>query len=84
MEVLGYEKVTYKQLQKELHKVKLEKHELLLAASINVKSVGTIRNCFSYDAQGVSDETLTKLFKEIGFNAIVLWADGERNYLIKK
>lgn len=87
MEVLGYRKVTYTQLQKELQKSRADKpdlHEINLAANINVKSVGTIRNCFVEDAQVVSDEVLTKLFKELELDGIVLWSNGERNYLIKK
>ena len=66
MEVLGYKKVTYAQLQSALQKTKAEKpdlHELTIAANINVKSVGTVRNCFSDTSQVVSDEVLTKLFK---------------------
>jgi len=87
MEVLGYKKVTYSQLQSALQKSKAEKpdlHEINLAANINVKSVGTIRNCFAEDNQAVSDEVLTKLFKELEFDGIILWSNGERNYLIKK
>jgi len=87
MEVLGYKKVTYTQLQKELQRNKATKpylHELTIAANINVKSVGTIRNCFVEESQVVSDEVLTKLFKELEFDGIVLWSGGERNYLIKK
>ncbi len=87
MEVLGYKKVTYSQLQSALQKRKADKpelHELTIAANIEVKSVGTIRNCFADNAQVVSDEVLTKLFKELEFDGIVLWSNGERNYLIKK
>lgn len=87
MEVAGYIKVTYKQLQRELQKNRVNKeevHEIALAAAINVKSVGTIRNCFDTVKQTVSDEVLSKLFKELDLDGVILWANGERNYFIKK
>lgn len=86
MNFTDYQKVNYTQLQKELHKQNAGRdvHELTLAANIGVKSVGTIRNCFDIDRQTVSDEVLTKLFKELQFKGVILWENGERNYLIKK
>jgi len=86
MEVLGYKKINYSQLQDVLDKKRKEKdlHEIALAANIEVKSVGTIRNCFNKSEQTVSDEVFTKLFNELGIDGIVLWSNGERNYLIKK
>ncbi len=86
MEVLGYKKINYQQLQSEMDKKKKEKdvHEITLAANIEVKSVGTIRNCFNKEEQTVSDEVFTKLFTELGLDGLILWSNGERNYLIKK
>jgi len=86
MEVLGYKKINYQQLQTEIKKRKDEKdvHEITLAANIEVKSVGTIRNCFNQNEQTVSDEVFTKLFNELELDGIILWKNGERNYLIKK
>lgn len=87
MEITGYKKVNYDQLQRELLKGRANKqdvHEINLAAAIDVKSVGTIRNCFDEERQTVSDEVMTKLFKELELDGIILWQNGERNYLIKK
>lgn len=86
MEIVGYKKVTYSQLQSALQKTKADNniHELTLASNIQVKSVGTIRNCFADKKQLVSDIVLTKLFKELKFDAIILWFNGERTYFIKK
>ena len=87
MDFTGYKKVNYEQLQSVLHKSRANKsevHEISLAAAIDVKSVGTIRNCFDTERQTVSDEVLTKLFRELEIDGIILWENGERNYLIKK
>ena len=56
MEITGYKKVNYDQLQRELQKNRDDKgdvHEINLAAAIDVKSVGTIRNCFDKEGQTV-------------------------------
>lgn len=87
MDIPGFKKVSYEQLQIELHKKRADDesfHELAVATKIEVKSVGTVRNCFDTQRQSVSDEIFTRLFKAINLNAVILWSAGERNYFIKK
>lgn len=86
MDLSAYKQIKYKELQRELSKKRDEvnKHELSLAADINVKSVATVRNVFNSTEQITSDEILTKLFKALGLKAMVGWIDGERRYFISE
>jgi len=84
MEIKGYKEVTYQELQSVLHKKNADAnmHEINMAASVNVKSVGTIRNVFNTEEQTASDEVLTKVFNVLNLPAFVLWFNGQRKYYL--
>lgn len=86
MDLRNYKQVAYKDLQKRLHEKKSisDIHDLNLAAQLDIKSVGTIRNAFNLDKQEASDEVLTKIFNALGLDAFVGWVNGERRYFISK
>lgn len=84
MEIKGYKKVTYDDLQVIMQKknAEMEMHEINMAAGIDVKSVGTIRNAFTPVNQSVSDEVLTKLTTLLEIPTMIVWINGERNYYL--
>lgn len=88
MNIIGYKKVDYKQLQQVMQKNYADyregKSEIDLAVTMKVKSTQTIRNAFRQDYQMVSDELLTSLNNAIGLNTCVVWVNGVRNYFIPK
>lgn len=84
MDIKGFKKVSYNELQKALRtrNEEMGMPDVNIAATINVKSVATVRNSFNMDEQVTSDEVLTKVFDVLKLSAFVLWMNGERNYYI--
>lgn len=86
MDIKGYKKVPYKDMQKELKKKHDDSGKSLvdIAATINVNSTNTIK--FAIDnpnEQMVSDKVLTSVFDALGLPGFVMWISGERQYFIK-
>lgn len=86
MKIDGYKKVSYKELQTVLQKRYSEAKipDVNLAVELGVKSIATVKNTLNMDAQVVSDEVLTKMFKSLTMQAFTLWLNGERNYYLAK
>lgn len=84
MEIKGFKKVTYEQLQSELHKKSADKDKshIQIAVDIDIKSVNTIKNAFETEKQIVSDQVLTNVMNAYDLDGFVLWGNGERNYYL--
>lgn len=84
MDIKGFKKVTYEQLQTELHKKSADKdmNHLKIAVDIDVKSVNTIKNAFEVDKQIVSDQVLTNVMNAYDLDGFILWGNGEKTYYL--
>ncbi len=88
MEIKGYKTIGYSDLLVTLgayHADYLKDggSEFKLADQLKVKTIQTVRNCFSPQKQIVADAILTKLMEGVGFDGFVQWKNGERQYYIK-
>jgi len=88
MEIKGFKPINYDELISRLNLYHAEYmddggSEFKLADLLEVKTIQTVRNCFSPKKQIVADALLTKLMKGIGLSGFVIWEDGERKYYVK-
>lgn len=84
MEIKGYKKVTYNQLQDLIKKAKEgNKSDVEIAAALKVETTQTVKNAMQKDTQKVSDKILTSLINIVGLTGCVIWESGERNYYVK-
>jgi len=83
--IKGYKTSTYPELQKELVRRFGESEKTLpdLAVSADVNSTQTIKFALESTEQKVSDKVLTSVCQSLGFNAFVMWINGEKHYFVK-
>lgn len=86
MDMSKLKKVSYEELQTALQQAykDADTNDVSVAYSIGVTSTLTIRNAFDTEKQKVSDEVMTGIFKNLGFNGLIVWEKGERNYYVPK
>ena len=88
MKITGYKSIDYTQFQLALQKaftdyLKNQGSEFKVADHIGVKTIQTVRNCFSPVQQKVADKVLTGVMEAIEFDGAVVWENGNRYYFVK-
>lgn len=83
--IKGYKSSSYPDIQKELLKRFDESEKTLpdLAVSAEVQSTQTIKYALESLEQKVSDKVLTSVCQSLGFNAFVMYFNGEKHYFVK-
>lgn len=83
MEIKGYKKITYNQLQDFIKKAKEGNiSDVQIAVDLKVETTQTVRNATQKDEQKVSDKILSSLINIVGLDGFVFWRNGIRNYYI--
>lgn len=83
MEIKGYKKITYNQLQEFIKKAKEgNKSDVEIAVALKVETTQTVRNATQKDEQKVSDKILSSLINIVGLDGFIFWHNGIRSYYI--
>ena len=55
-----------------------------IAADLDIKAINTVKNAFDKEGVGIHINTLSSIINNIGMDAIIVYAEGKREFYIKK